>query len=309
MTPSQLREWSFRKSQPDQWWLSLDSVIEGAPVTVAEIEERMNSRQYINAHVIHVSQANMSNAPWVEVALHTSVRPPVAVYSSNTSFAPHAASSIARSEHLKPDETLGIITLIIPLVGAFLIWYNTADLFLPLGTLVVCSTTILVSIEANKLGFGKKKFDNEGKELNEFGPIGWAIFLLAFWIISLPWYMYSRSKYGVKNMLAPGIFIALLYFTIICLAEIAIDKSSNEYAQQLNEQANSNFEEINKQVTRDVIKQYEIAKRSGTAMDRYVQAGLVAAVFLQAKDEANYRAWKSIERIDGFEAGVLTEVE
>lgn len=43
MTSKQLREWLFQNGQEDQWWLSLDSVTEESPLTVAEIEARIKS--------------------------------------------------------------------------------------------------------------------------------------------------------------------------------------------------------------------------------------------------------------------------
>lgn len=61
---------------------------------------------------------------------------------------------------------------------------------------------------------------------------------------------------------------------------------------------------IKNQVVEDCLKQYEIAKRSGTARDAYVHAGLVAAAYLQAHDEVNYKVWKEIERKDGLLAGI-----
>ncbi len=57
-------------------------------------------------------------------------------------------------------------------------------------------------------------------------------------------------------------------------------------------------------IAANAMRQYEIAKRGGTAMDAYFQAGLVAAVFLQAGDEENYHKWKDIERTDGRNAGI-----
>jgi hypothetical protein len=53
-----------------------------------------------------------------------------------------------------------------------------------------------------------------------------------------------------------------------------------------------------------LLKQYEIAKRDGSKMDACVHAGLVAAAYLQAKDEAKYQEWKLTERVDCFIAGV-----
>lgn len=59
-----------------------------------------------------------------------------------------------------------------------------------------------------------------------------------------------------------------------------------------------------KHVIDDFEKQYEIVSRSGSAMERCVQAGLVAGAYLQAKDEASYVKWKEKEKADCAEAGM-----
>jgi hypothetical protein len=72
----------------------------------------------------------------------------------------------------------------------------------------------------------------------------------------------------------------------------------------LERQAQGTMGDIEKQVANDAVTQYGIAKRSGTPMDACVHAGLVAASFLQAKDEASYQQWKSIEKTDCRSAGM-----
>lgn len=61
---------------------------------------------------------------------------------------------------------------------------------------------------------------------------------------------------------------------------------------------------LNKQVTDDFTKQYEIAKAGNDPIQTCVQAGLVAAGFLQGHDEAKYQEWKAIESADCTRAGV-----
>jgi hypothetical protein len=61
---------------------------------------------------------------------------------------------------------------------------------------------------------------------------------------------------------------------------------------------------IESQVAEDAAKQYEIAKRNGTAMDRCVHAGLTAAAYIQAKNETEYARWKQVEKGDCATAGV-----
>jgi len=61
---------------------------------------------------------------------------------------------------------------------------------------------------------------------------------------------------------------------------------------------------LENKVASDAVQEYEIAKRNGTAMDACVHAGLVAAAYLQAKDESNYQQWKATERADCAAAGL-----
>lgn len=61
---------------------------------------------------------------------------------------------------------------------------------------------------------------------------------------------------------------------------------------------------VENKVANDAVEQYRIAVRNGTTMDRCVQAGMVSAAYLQAKDEAKYREWKETEEADCRAAGV-----
>ena len=57
-------------------------------------------------------------------------------------------------------------------------------------------------------------------------------------------------------------------------------------------------------VADDLTEEYEIAKRSGDAMQMCVHAGIVAAAYLQAQDDANYRYWQNVESSDCAAAGL-----
>ncbi len=63
----------------------------------------------------------------------------------------------------------------------------------------------------------------------------------------------------------------------------------------INQQAEQELRRIENEVAADAVKQYEIAKRNGSALDAYSAASLVVAAYLQANDEVNYRKWKKIE--------------
>ena len=55
-------------------------------------------------------------------------------------------------------------------------------------------------------------------------------------------------------------------------------------------------DEINQQVADDAVRQFEIARRNGTAMDVCLQAMGVSAAYLQANNEPKYAQWKIIEK-------------
>jgi hypothetical protein len=55
---------------------------------------------------------------------------------------------------------------------------------------------------------------------------------------------------------------------------------------------------IEHQVATDELKQYNIAKQQGDKAEICVEAGLVAAAYLQAKDSDNYDIWKRTESSD-----------
>lgn len=76
------------------------------------------------------------------------------------------------------------------------------------------------------------------------------------------------------------------------------------FGNGIDEAVNIEMKKIEKSIAIDAIKQYEIAKKNGSAMDAYVQAGVVAAAFLQANDEENYKKWKSIEKSEGKRLGI-----
>ncbi|MBC7495495.1 MAG: hypothetical protein H7221_10855 [Flavobacterium sp.] len=75
----------------------------------------------------------------------------------------------------------------------------------------------------------------------------------------------------------------------------------------MDKQVANDMQKIENQVATDAEKQYEIAKNGGDKMQTYVQASLVAAAYLQAKDEVNYNKWKAIEKEEGKNAGMPAE--
>jgi hypothetical protein len=56
--------------------------------------------------------------------------------------------------------------------------------------------------------------------------------------------------------------------------------------------------DIDQQVIADALRQYEIVSESGSNVDKCVQAGLVAAAYMQAGETEPYRRWAEVE--DGW---------
>ena len=85
----------------------------------------------------------------------------------------------------------------------------------------------------------------------------------------------------------------------------AYDAAIAEQEAQITADAQRMMEDIELQVAVDAENQYGIVARSGgSAMDRCVQAGMVGAAWLQAKNEGKYQDWKKIETRDCRAAGL-----
>ncbi len=66
----------------------------------------------------------------------------------------------------------------------------------------------------------------------------------------------------------------------------------------------SSLGDIYSRVASDAADKYEIAKRQGDPIQICVQAGLVSAAYLEAKDETSYARWKAVQKADCARAGM-----
>ena len=66
----------------------------------------------------------------------------------------------------------------------------------------------------------------------------------------------------------------------------------------------ADLDPIERRVALDAEQQYAIAERQGNATDICVQAGMVAAAWLQAKNESRYQSWKQTEHRACLAAGL-----
>lgn len=112
-----------------------------------------------------------------------------------------------------------------------------------------------------------------------------------------------------------GFVIAVLL--LISLVGLAIWQASKSRETNPVARANQFFEKLKKskelenikkqaeyKVIDDAVNQYNIAKRQGDPIQICVQAGFVAAAYLQANDEYYYRQWKRVESAKCKTAGM-----
>jgi hypothetical protein len=65
------------------------------------------------------------------------------------------------------------------------------------------------------------------------------------------------------------------------------------------------MDDITAKVAADAVVQYEMTQRNGgTPIDLCVQAGLVSASYLQAKNEPEFKKWKATEKANCAAAGM-----
>lgn len=117
----------------------------------------------------------------------------------------------------------------------------------------------------------------------------------------------ARTKEGVRSVMVHGEInrpVKSSYALSATLALVAFGLAWYLIGGGLEKHAAQNLEEIRIKVAADAVERYEIAKRNGTPIDACVQAGIVTAAYLQAKDEANYRMWKVTEDAECAYAGL-----
>jgi hypothetical protein len=102
----------------------------------------------------------------------------------------------------------------------------------------------------------------------------------------------SQGGSKTQSVLVGVLFVlgAIYYFT-----------AGREHHEQ--EVVNS-MNDITAKVADDAVAQYQIAKRQGDPMQICVQAGMVSAAYLQAKNEGAYNQWKATEKADCGTAGL-----
>jgi hypothetical protein len=74
--------------------------------------------------------------------------------------------------------------------------------------------------------------------------------------------------------------------------------SYSSHNSSTSTRASSFMDDVREKVIKDAEREYQIASASGTRIDRCVQAGMVAAAYLQAHNQPSYQSWKMREEAD-----------
>lgn len=107
------------------------------------------------------------------------------------------------------------------------------------------------------------------------------------------WMGILKGIAGLIKTLAALAFLAIIAVVVVAAVGAGSEKAQDKF-----------LDDIHLRVVMDAMDQYDIAKRHGSMVDRCVQAGLVSAALLQAKEEAKYAEWQPIEKADCKKAGI-----
>ncbi len=167
------------------------------------------------------------------------------------------------------NETVGTIALVLPLGGAALMWFwvgsmnllqNPSSSLNSVAVLVVFGTAILIGVEANELGMAGPN-DSRPRATS---PLVWGITTLLLWFISFPLYMFTRSKYGVKNRCIEAMLITFLFCLSYFVIGGEIGSEKNKVREALSKFHTSyNSDTLNKSDTLEELQknQKEIMQR------------------------------------------------
>lgn len=167
------------------------------------------------------------------------IRPPLSAPAGNTKSCPfcgedildvaikckHCGADLTDREVVKGSEGIGLANLLVPLCAAFIAWFwipNTNDptpKMYGLATITVLLTAILMAVEANSVGAGNDQDRNPNGKKRE-GPILWFAWGVVLWVVGYPMWMARRAKYGLRNLCAPSILVALVFLGVIAAVSL-----------------------------------------------------------------------------------------
>jgi hypothetical protein len=219
MIISELREWLLRNGKEDEWWLDVDGVTEELPASLSTVEEFL-SGEYNQVKIIHSSSSNVEGASWITVQKAAPVVKPASIPQGAiqpSQVVEISTTPVSGNNEINGASNLNAFALIaawIPLAAAFFLFAKIPNMPLRQGPLSAMITinyatfliiAVLVGIDAAKLRMGVDK------SKGNFEPATWGVLVFFFSVISLPWYLYHRKKFGGKSYFLLGFLNCILW--------------------------------------------------------------------------------------------------
>jgi hypothetical protein len=89
-------------------------------------------------------------------------------------------------------------------------------------TLIVISVVIITgamcAFEASKLGMSRDPY------WGTYSPIQWVFLILLLWVVCYPAYLFKRRRFGVANLLAPGLLVTVVFVLSACVVGTTVDR-------------------------------------------------------------------------------------
>lgn len=144
-----------------------------------------------------------------------------------------AAAAIA-----KPATDLKLFLLAVPVLAIVLMWFWIPSIpmiqgpasslqLVVVGTVVL--TAILAAFEAHSSGVQGNR--SEGT----YSPVGWFFLFVLLWVVSYPYYLAKRKKYGLGSLLGVGILITLLFVGSAYVMGAAISEQQDKIRATLDQ--------------------------------------------------------------------------
>ncbi len=127
----QFCQWLVETKEEDQWWLCLDGVVEQVPLSLLEIEGRLEAVKHTQALLLHVSKANTQDRVWSKIPSYPGQTTPTAFPTPLVSSEPPSNESAEEesspsSSHLERRAFKGERTFVLPvillLVAVVILW-------------------------------------------------------------------------------------------------------------------------------------------------------------------------------------------
>lgn len=128
------------------------------------------------------------------------------------------------------SEGVGAAILLIPLAGAMLVWFWIGQMNLLqgpgttlalVGVLTVLSTAGLAAFEAGRLRTATS-------------PAAWFVGMALLWALIYPSYLFTRSRYGAKNLIVGGILVMLVFIGSVYWVGSAIEEQMSKVREALH---------------------------------------------------------------------------